>query len=73
MCEPEVFPGLIYRMQEPKTVFLLFSTGKFVCTGTKAKETVGAAVDQLVKDVKSLGLVMTEEHGRPGGNDEDFI
>ena len=27
MYEPEVFPGLIYRMQDPKTVFLIFSTG----------------------------------------------
>ncbi|MHA1472727.1 MAG: TATA-box-binding protein, partial [Promethearchaeota archaeon] len=33
MYEPEVFPGLIYRMQEPKTVFLIFSTGRIVCTG----------------------------------------
>jgi transcription initiation factor TFIID TATA-box-binding protein len=35
MYEPEVFPGLIYRMKEPKTVFLLFSTGRIVCTGAK--------------------------------------
>ena len=27
MYEPEVFPGLIYRMPDPKTVFLIFSTG----------------------------------------------
>ena len=33
MYEPEVFPGLIYRMQDPKTVFLIFSTGRIVCTG----------------------------------------
>ncbi|HMF31940.1 MAG TPA: hypothetical protein VKK79_11015, partial [Candidatus Lokiarchaeia archaeon] len=33
MYEPEVFPGLIYRMADPKTVFLIFSTGKIVCTG----------------------------------------
>ena len=31
MYEPEVFPGLIYRMQEPHTVFLIFSTGRIVC------------------------------------------
>ena len=30
MYEPEVFPGLIYRMQVPKTVFLIFSTGRIV-------------------------------------------
>jgi transcription initiation factor TFIID TATA-box-binding protein len=44
MYEPEVFPGLIYRMAEPKTVFLIFSTGRIVCTGAKTKEIVGEAV-----------------------------
>ena len=37
MYEPEVFPGLIYNMKDPRAVFLLFSTGKFVCTGIKKK------------------------------------
>lgn len=37
MYEPEVFPGLIYRMKDPKTVFLIFSTGKIVCTGIKER------------------------------------
>ncbi|MFH0850418.1 MAG: TATA-box-binding protein, partial [Candidatus Bathyarchaeota archaeon] len=35
MYEPEQFPGLIYRMGEPKVVMLLFSSGKLVCTGAK--------------------------------------
>jgi len=35
MYEPEVFPGLIYRMKKPKSVLLLFSTGKIVCTAVK--------------------------------------
>src|SRR5512133_134360 len=38
MYEPEQFPGLIYRMAEPKVVILLFASGKLVCTGAK-KET----------------------------------
>ncbi|HUV54316.1 MAG TPA: TATA-box-binding protein, partial [Candidatus Krumholzibacteriaceae bacterium] len=33
MYEPEQFPGLIYRMRDPKTVLLLFTSGKLVCTG----------------------------------------
>src|SRR4030042_4107196 len=44
MYEPEVFPGLIYRMQDPKTVFFIFSTGRIVCTGAKQKEIVRDAV-----------------------------
>ncbi len=28
MYEPEQFPGLVYRMDEPKVVMLLFTSGK---------------------------------------------
>jgi len=56
MYEPEVFPGLIYRMQEPKTVFLIFSTGRIVCTGAKNKEVVREAVLKLNREVRKLGV-----------------
>lgn len=56
MYEPEVFPGLIYRMQEPKTVFLIFSTGRIVCTGAKNKEIVREAVKKLNREVRKLGV-----------------
>ena len=56
MYEPEVFPGLIYRMQEPKTVFLIFSTGRIVCTGAKKKEIVRDAVLKLNQQVRELGV-----------------
>ncbi len=56
MYEPEVFPGLIYRMQEPKTVFLIFSTGRIVCTGAKKKEIVREAVLKLNQQVRELGV-----------------
>ncbi len=56
MYEPEVFPGLIYRMQEPRTVFLIFSTGRIVCTGAKNKEEVREAVLKLNYQVRELGV-----------------
>ncbi|MFO8020557.1 MAG: TATA-box-binding protein [Promethearchaeia archaeon] len=56
MYEPEVFPGLIYRMQDPKTVFLIFSTGRIVCTGAKKKEVVRDAVLKLNKEIRKLDL-----------------
>ncbi|MFX1394915.1 MAG: TATA-box-binding protein [Promethearchaeota archaeon] len=56
MYEPEVFPGLIYRMQKPKTVFLIFSTGRIVCTGAKNKEVVREAVLNLNREVRELGI-----------------
>jgi len=56
MYEPEVFPGLIYRMADPKTVFLIFSTGKVVCTGAKNKESVKEAIIKLNREVRKLGI-----------------
>ena len=47
MYEPEQFPGLIYRMEEPKVVILLFASGKLVCTGAKKEEYVYVAVEKL--------------------------
>jgi transcription initiation factor TFIID TATA-box-binding protein len=54
MFEPEQFPGLIYRMEEPKVVILVFASGKIVCTGAKKEEEVYESVtklrDQLVRE-----------------------
>ncbi len=47
MYEPEQFPGLIYRMAEPKVVILLFASGKLVCTGAKREQDVYDAVHKL--------------------------
>ncbi len=44
MYEPEQFPGLIYRLSDPKTVLLLFQSGNFVCTGAKTEQQVHLAV-----------------------------
>lgn len=72
MYEPEVFPGLIYRMQDPKTVFLIFSTGRIVCTGAKKKEIVREAVLKLNKQVRELG-VAKKEMGSSDYQDITFI
>lgn len=49
LYEPEQFPGLIYRMDEPKVVLLLFASGKMVCTGAKKEENVYEAVTKIQK------------------------
>ena len=72
MYEPEVFPGLIYRMQEPKTVFLIFSTGRIVCTGAKKKEIVRDAVLKLNHQVRELG-VAKKDMGNSEYEDITFI
>ena len=47
MYEPEQFPGAVYRMSDPKTVLLLFSTGKIVITGAKEEKQVFEAVEKI--------------------------
>jgi len=47
MYEPEQFPGLIYRMPEPKVVMLLFSSGKIVITGAKTEAQVHEAAEKI--------------------------
>ena len=41
--EPELFPGLIYRMLKPKVVLLVFVSGQVVFTGAKVYEDVERA------------------------------
>ena len=47
MYEPEQFPGLIYRMPEPKVVMLLFASGKIVIAGAKTEEQVHVAAEKI--------------------------
>jgi len=52
--EPEQFPGLVYKLDEAKATFLLFSNGKVVCTGTKSEEQVHEALDKLIVNLKKV-------------------
>jgi len=47
MYEPEQFPGVIHRMLNPKTVILIFASGKLVCTGAKTEKDVYRSVNNL--------------------------
>ena len=60
MYEPEQFPGLIYRMDVPKVVILLFASGKLVCTGAKKEEDVYEAVSKLHKTLEEEDLIYYE-------------
>jgi transcription initiation factor TFIID TATA-box-binding protein len=55
--EPEQFPGLVYRISEPKVAMLLFGSGKIVCAGARKVEDVALAVEKLSKELSSLGLL----------------
>ena len=55
--EPEQFPGLVYRIREPKVAMLLFGSGKIVCAGAKKVEDVSTAVETLLEKLSSMGLL----------------
>jgi len=55
--EPEQFPGLVYRLDSPKVVVLLFGSGKLVCTGAKKPQDVEAAVSKITEELKAAGLL----------------
>ncbi|MFH2112178.1 MAG: TATA-box-binding protein [Candidatus Bathyarchaeota archaeon] len=57
MYEPEQFPGLIYRMKDPKTVLLLFTSGKIVCTGGKSEKIVHESVHKLYELLNEYDLL----------------
>ena len=52
--EPEQFPGLVYKIFSPTATFLIFTNGRFVCTGTKNKEELQLAIETLKKRLKKV-------------------
>jgi len=60
MYEPEQFPGLIYRMDEPKVVILIFASGNLVCTGAKKEQDVHDAVHKLHTSLEEQNLIFYE-------------
>ena len=60
MYEPEQFPGLIYRMDEPKVVILIFASGNLVCTGAKKEQDVYDAVHKLHGILEEQSLIFYE-------------
>ncbi|OYT56987.1 MAG: TATA-box-binding protein, partial [Candidatus Aenigmarchaeota archaeon ex4484_14] len=52
--EPEQFPGLVYRMDDPHVVFLLFSSGNVVCVGAKKVDDVKKGINKLVRQLRKI-------------------
>ena len=52
--EPEQFPGLIYRIDDPSAVCLVFSSGKCVITGTKSPDEANEAADALMDELNGV-------------------
>ncbi|KAL3874692.1 hypothetical protein ACJMK2_037667 [Sinanodonta woodiana] len=52
--EPELFPGLIYRMMKPRIVLLIFVSGKVVLTGAKVRSEIYEAFENIYPILKGF-------------------
>jgi transcription initiation factor TFIID TATA-box-binding protein len=66
--EPEQFPGLVYRINDPRVAFLLFSSGKIICTGAHNIEDIHNALSKLKKRLEGIGIKVMPVKDGPGGD-----
>jgi transcription initiation factor TFIID TATA-box-binding protein len=55
----KVFPGLVYKGDDPNTVILLFDSGKIVCNGIRLED-VTVALDKMLEKLLSFGIKKEE-------------
>lgn len=56
---PEQFPGLVLRIEKPKSAVLVFSSGNLVCTGTKSVAQVKDVIKAVIKQIAKIGVRIT--------------
>jgi TATA-box binding protein (TBP) (component of TFIID and TFIIIB) len=59
--DPDNFPGLIYRTQEPKAANLIFRSGKIVCTGANTVDDVHSSLQTVCETLRDLGIDVIED------------
>ncbi len=58
---PEQFPGLVLRIEKPKSAVLVFSSGNLVCTGTKGIAQVKEVIEAVIKQIAKIGVKVTQK------------
>ncbi|MEM1689012.1 MAG: TATA-box-binding protein [Candidatus Hadarchaeales archaeon] len=53
--DPEVFPGIAYKSEDPPASFLIFASGKMNCVGAKSMKDAKLAIEKLTKKLKASG------------------
>ena len=46
--EPEQFPGVVYRVVDPKLAILMFRSGRAVCTGGKNEDNIQTGIERMI-------------------------
>lgn len=55
--EPEEFPGLIFKIEKPSSTFILFESGKIICTGSGSIEEAEHAFRILERKLKRFEII----------------
>lgn len=59
--DPEKFPGLIYRTNDPEAAALIFRSGKVVCTGADSVDAVHESIDIVFSEFSNLDIDMPDD------------
>ena len=54
--EPEQFPGVVYRVVDPKLAILMFRSGLAVCTGGKNEDNIHTGIERMIGDLRAAGI-----------------
>ncbi len=54
--DPDRFPGLVYRISDPEVSFMLFASGKIICSGAHSIGDIQRALRKLLDDLKKAGI-----------------
>lgn len=60
LYEPDQFPAIIHRLRYPKTVALIFTSGKLVCTGSKSTQEVHNSANTVRMQLEQMGLTASD-------------
>jgi transcription initiation factor TFIID TATA-box-binding protein len=54
--DPSQLPGLVYRMSDPQVSFIIFESGKIICSGARSMDEIQRALRKLRDDLKKAGV-----------------
>ncbi len=55
---PDQFPGLVFRLTQPKTATLIFTSGKMVCTGSKSEKIARNVIKTVISKLRKSGMTI---------------
>ncbi|KAI9999087.1 hypothetical protein PInf_003769 [Phytophthora infestans] len=74
--EPELFPGLIYKLVEPKLTLLIFVSGKIVLCGARDSNHLHQAIDKMypvLLQYRKMTAPPSLMTGKPGYEDSEDL